>query len=64
MCQVSYLLMYGELPSAPELGRWEEAVMRHSGIPAAVEQVRAAPSPCPACVTPLHAESEDARAPS
>ena len=37
--QVSYLLMYGELPAAPELSRWEEAVMRHSAIPAAVEKV-------------------------
>lgn len=35
--QVSYLIMYGELPTGQELGRWEEAVMRHSDIPAAVK---------------------------
>ena len=31
--------MYGELPSQPELARWDETLMRHSAIPAAVEKV-------------------------
>lgn len=35
--QVAYLLLYGELPSAKELARFEEAVGRHSAVPAAVE---------------------------
>lgn len=35
--QVAYLLVYGDLPSAPELARWDEALMRHSAVPLAVE---------------------------
>ena len=35
--QVAYLLLYGDLPSAKELARFEEAVGRHSAVPAAVE---------------------------
>ncbi len=35
--QVAYLLIYGELPSAQELSRWDEALMRHSAVPVAVE---------------------------
>lgn len=42
--QVAYLLLYGELPSAKELARFEEAVGRHSAVPATVEQaIRALP---------------------
>lgn len=29
--EVSYLVVYGHLPGADQLERWEEAVMRHSG---------------------------------
>ena len=29
--QVSYLVVYGSLPTGDQLGRWTEAVMRHSG---------------------------------
>ena len=36
--QVAYLLLYGNLPSAKELARFEEAVARHSAVPASVEQ--------------------------
>ena len=35
---MAYLLLYGELPSAKELGRFDEAVGRHSAVPATVEQ--------------------------
>ena len=35
--QVAYLLLYGELPSAKELARFEEAVGRHSAVPSTVE---------------------------
>ena len=35
---MAYLLLYGELPSAKELARFEEAVGRHSAVPATVEQ--------------------------
>ena len=35
--QVAYLLVYGELPSAQALSRWDEALMRHSAVPVAVE---------------------------
>jgi len=35
--QVAYLLLYGDLPSAKELARFEEAVGRHSAVPAVVE---------------------------
>ena len=38
MCRCRTLLMYGELPSQPELSRWDETLMRHSAIPAAVEK--------------------------
>ena len=31
------MLLYGDLPSAKELARFEEAVGRHSAVPAAVE---------------------------
>lgn len=37
--QVAYLLVYGHLPTPPELARWEEAVMRHSSIPTTVQNV-------------------------
>ena len=37
LSQVAYLLVYGELPSAQELSRWDEALMRHSAVPVAVE---------------------------
>jgi citrate synthase len=40
--EVSYLVLYGHLPGAAQLGRWEEAVMRHSALPVAVEEVLAA----------------------
>lgn len=35
--EVAYLLVYGHLPVAAELQRWEEAVMRHSAVPVTVE---------------------------
>ena len=34
--------MYGELPSSKELARWDEALMRHSAVPDAVERAVAA----------------------
>lgn len=34
---MAYLLLYGDLPSAKELARFEEAVGRHSAVPAVVE---------------------------
>mmetsp|Transcript_16404 Transcript_16404/g.49162 ORF Transcript_16404/g.49162 Transcript_16404/m.49162 type:complete len:532 (-) Transcript_16404:598-2193(-) len=40
--EVAYLLVYGHLPTAKELARWEEAVMRHSAVPVTVENVVAA----------------------
>ncbi len=40
--QVSYLVVYGNLPTADELARWEEALMRHSAVPEAVEKAVAA----------------------
>ena len=40
--QVAYLLVYGELPSSKELSRWDEALMRHSAVPDAVERAVAA----------------------
>ncbi len=40
--QVAYLLVYGELPDARELARWDEALMRHSAVPDAVERAVAA----------------------
>ena len=40
--QVAYLLVYGELPSSKELARWDEALMRHSAVPDAVERAVAA----------------------
>jgi len=40
--EVSYLVVYGHLPGAAQLSRWEEAVMRHSALPVAVEEVLAA----------------------
>ena len=40
--QVAYLLIYGELPSSKELARWDEALMRHSAVPDAVERAVAA----------------------
>lgn len=36
--EVSYLLMYGELPSSAKLDTWTEAVMRHSALPADVQK--------------------------
>lgn len=36
--QVAYLLLYGNLPTAKELARFEEAVARHSAVPASVEE--------------------------
>lgn len=38
LLQVAYLLLYGNLPSAKELARFEEAVARHSAVPASVEE--------------------------
>lgn len=40
--EVSYLVLYGHLPTASQLSRWEEAVMRHSALPVALEEVIAA----------------------
>ena len=40
--QVAYLIVYGNLPTAQQLQRWEEAVMRHSALPVAVEETIAA----------------------
>ena len=40
--QVAYLIIYGSLPSAKELARWDEALMRHSAVPVAVERAVAA----------------------
>ncbi len=40
--QVAFLIMYGHLPSAEELSNWDEALMRHSAIPKAVEDAVAA----------------------
>ena len=40
--EVAYLVVYGHLPSTEQLTRWEEAVMRHSALPTAVENVIAA----------------------
>ena len=40
--QVAYLIIYGNLPSAKELARWDEALMRHSAVPVAVERAVAA----------------------
>ncbi|CAL8464767.1 g4302 [Coccomyxa elongata] len=40
--EVAYLLIYGELPDARELARWDEALMRHSAVPDAVERAVAA----------------------
>lgn len=37
--EVSYLVLYGHLPGAQQLDRFEEAVMRHSALPVAVEEV-------------------------
>ena len=34
--EVAYLLMYGELPAQEEFDRWNEAVMRHTALPASV----------------------------
>ncbi len=39
---MAYLLIYGELPSSKELARWDEALMRHSAVPDAVERAVAA----------------------
>jgi len=36
------LVVYGELPSSKELARWDEALMRHSAVPDAVERAVAA----------------------
>lgn len=35
-------MVYGRLPTAEQLSRWEEAVMRHSALPVAVEATLAA----------------------
>lgn len=40
--EASYLVIYGHLPGAKQLTRWEEAVMRHSALPVAVEEVLSA----------------------
>lgn len=37
LLEVSYLVIYGHLPGAEQLRHWEEAVMRHSALPIAVE---------------------------
>ncbi|KAL6780171.1 Citrate synthase 2, peroxisomal [Auxenochlorella protothecoides] len=40
--ETAHLVVYGKLPTAPEAARWEEAVMRHSALPVAVEAALAA----------------------
>lgn len=40
--ETAYLVVYGSLPTKPQLARWEEAVMRHSALPVAVENTIAA----------------------
>lgn len=40
--EVAHLVVYGKLPNASELARWEESVMRHSALPVAVENTLAA----------------------
>jgi citrate synthase len=40
--EVSYLVVYGSLPTPSQMQRWSEAVMRHSALPVAVEQTIAA----------------------
>lgn len=40
--EVSYLVIYGHLPGLLQLKKWEEAVMRHSAVPLAVEEAIAA----------------------
>ncbi|PSC76850.1 citrate synthase [Micractinium conductrix] len=40
--EVSYLVVYGSLPTGGQMQRWTEAVMRHSALPVAVEQTIAA----------------------
>lgn len=40
--EVSYLVVYGSLPTPDQSRRWSEAVMRHSALPVAVEQTIAA----------------------
>lgn len=40
--EISYLVIYGHLPGTEQLKRWEEAVMRHSALPVAVEEAIAA----------------------
>ena len=53
--QVAYLLVYGNLPSSQELGRWEEAVARHSAVPGVVENAIAAlPHDAHFMVSPAH----------
>jgi citrate synthase len=32
-CQVAYLVLYGDLPSRPQLALFQDAVMRHSALP-------------------------------
>lgn len=34
--EVAYLLMYGELPTRDQFDQWNEAVMRHTALPASV----------------------------
>ncbi|GMH34299.1 hypothetical protein BSKO_02133 [Bryopsis sp. KO-2023] len=36
--EVAYLVVYGELPSTPQMETWREAVMRHSALPADVQK--------------------------
>lgn len=36
--QVSYLLLYGHLPTAVQLRQWEEAIISHSQLPVGVVQ--------------------------
>jgi citrate synthase len=40
--QVAYLVLYGDLPSRPQLAQFTDAVTRHSALPASVEAVVAA----------------------
>ena len=39
---MAYLVLYGDLPTKPQLTMFSEAVSRHSAVPAVVEDVIAA----------------------
>ena len=46
--ETAYLLQYGHLPSRAQLASWEEAVMRHSALPACEEMITTEPRTMPA----------------